>query len=93
MTTGQIDPALLTLLVFLALGGVAVYVAYRNQALGAALLVGVGVVTLLYLVAANPPEPRPATPPSPALTAPAVPPGTATPAQPAGGGASPLGPA
>lgn len=92
MTTGQTDPALLTLLVFLALGGAAAAAAYRNQALGAALLVGVGVVTLLHLVAANPPEPQPTAPPSPALTAPAVPPGTATPAGHAGS-ASPLGPA
>lgn len=44
---GQID---LTAIVLLTLGGVSVYIAYRNPELGAAILVGVGVVGLLYVL-------------------------------------------
>jgi hypothetical protein len=40
----------LALIVALALGGLGVYVAYQNPKLGAALLVGLGIVTVLYLV-------------------------------------------
>lgn len=44
---GHID---LTAIVLLALGGVAVYAAYKNPQLGAAIMVGIGVVTVLYLL-------------------------------------------
>ncbi|MFB6931259.1 hypothetical protein [Streptomyces chartreusis] len=40
----------LALIVVLALGGVGMYVAYRNPQLGAAILVGIAIVTALYLV-------------------------------------------
>ncbi|WP_151775792.1 hypothetical protein [Streptomyces abyssomicinicus] len=40
----------LPLIVALALGGVGVFIAYRNPQLGTALLVGLGVITVLYLV-------------------------------------------
>jgi hypothetical protein len=38
------------LIVALALGGVGAYIAYRNPQMGAALLVGLGVITVLYVV-------------------------------------------
>ncbi|WP_060180975.1 hypothetical protein [Streptomyces sp. IMTB 1903] len=41
---------MLTLLVVLAFGGAAVYAAYRDQKLGAALAVGIAVVTALLLL-------------------------------------------
>lgn len=41
---------ILPLVVALALGGVGVYIAYRNPRLGAAILVGLGIVTVLYLI-------------------------------------------
>jgi hypothetical protein len=41
---GQID---LKTIVLLSLGGVATYIAFKNPALGAALLVGVWVIALL----------------------------------------------
>ncbi len=40
----------LPLIVALALAGVGVYIAYRNPRMGAAILVGLGIVTVLYLV-------------------------------------------
>ncbi|MFJ9662874.1 hypothetical protein ACIRPR_33605 [Streptomyces griseoflavus] len=40
----------LPLIVVLALSGVGVYAAYRNPKLGAALLVGIGILTGLYIV-------------------------------------------
>ncbi|MFE7932952.1 hypothetical protein ACFU6S_30385 [Streptomyces sp. NPDC057456] len=49
--TGQIS---LAAIVLLALGGVTVYLAYRNERLGAAILVGVAVVTLLGVLLGAP---------------------------------------
>lgn len=40
----------LTLIVVLTLGGLGVYIAYRNPKLGAALLVGLAVITTLYVI-------------------------------------------
>jgi hypothetical protein len=40
----------LPLIVALALGGVGTYIAYRDPKMGGALLVGLGVVTVLYIV-------------------------------------------
>ncbi|MFD5588831.1 hypothetical protein ACFWII_34125 [Streptomyces sp. NPDC127063] len=40
----------LTLIVVLTLGGLGVYIAYRNPQLGAALLVGLAVITTLYVI-------------------------------------------
>ncbi|MEV3973521.1 hypothetical protein AB0K68_36235 [Streptomyces sp. NPDC050698] len=40
----------LTAIVFLAIGGAVAYIAYQDAQLGSALLVGAGVVTLLYLL-------------------------------------------
>lgn len=40
----------LLLIVALALAGAGVYIAYRNPRLGAAILVGLGILTALYLV-------------------------------------------
>lgn len=40
----------LTAIVFLAIGGAVAYIAYQDARLGSALLVGAGVVTLLYLL-------------------------------------------
>jgi hypothetical protein len=61
---------LLPFIVALALAGAGVYVAYRNPALGTAILVGVGIMGLLYVVLATDPTVFPAeTPPS--STAPA----------------------
>jgi hypothetical protein len=44
---GRIDLAAIVLLIA---GGVAVYIAYRDPRMGAAILVGVGVVGLLYML-------------------------------------------
>jgi hypothetical protein len=44
---GEFDPAAIVLLGLLFVGGVAVYIAYRNPRMGAAIVVGVGVVGLL----------------------------------------------
>lgn len=61
---------LLPFVVALAIAGVGVYAAYRNPALGAAILVGVGILGVLYVVLATDPTVFPAeTPPS--STAPA----------------------
>ncbi|WP_128381940.1 hypothetical protein [Streptomyces cavernae] len=49
--TGQIS---LAAIVLLALGGVTVFIAYRNERLGAAILVGVGVVALLGVLLGAP---------------------------------------
>lgn len=46
----------LLLVVALALGGVGVYIAYRDPKLGAAILVGLGVITVLYLIWRNDPS-------------------------------------
>jgi hypothetical protein len=40
----------LTAIVLLTVGGIATYVAYANPVLGAAILVGVGVIGLLHLL-------------------------------------------
>lgn len=40
----------LPLIVALVLGGLGVYVAYKNPKLGAALLVGLAIITVLYLI-------------------------------------------
>lgn len=44
---GHID---LTAIVLLTLGGLAVYLAYQDEKLGAAILVGGGVITVIYLL-------------------------------------------
>ncbi|GGN45853.1 hypothetical protein [Streptomyces fuscichromogenes] len=64
----------LVLVVALALAGGGVYIAYRNPRMGAAILVGLGILTALYLVCEKdpsvlqtsvPPVPAPAaTPPA-----------------------------
>lgn len=46
----------LFLIVALALGGVGVYIAYRDPKLGAAILVGLAIVTALYLIWQNDPS-------------------------------------
>ncbi|MEV7210954.1 MULTISPECIES: hypothetical protein [unclassified Streptomyces] len=46
----------LALIVVLALGGLGVYVAYQNPKLGTALLVGLAVVTTLYLISEKDPS-------------------------------------
>lgn len=40
----------LPLIVALTLGGVGVYVAYRNPKLGVALMVGLAIITTLYII-------------------------------------------
>jgi hypothetical protein len=45
---GEFDPVAIVLLGLVFIGGVAVYLAYHDPRLGTALLVGVGVVGLLY---------------------------------------------
>lgn len=42
-----LDPAMLLLLL---IGGVSVWISYKDPVLGAAILVGVGVVTFLYFL-------------------------------------------
>lgn len=60
----------LPFLVALILGGAGVYVAYRNPNLGAALLVGVAILTGLYVVLEKDPNVFPAdAPPSPVAPA------------------------
>lgn len=44
------DQVNLAAIVLLIVGGVAVYIAYRNPRMGAAILVGVGVVGLLLVL-------------------------------------------
>ncbi|WP_146232351.1 hypothetical protein WJ438_40830 (plasmid) [Streptomyces sp. GD-15H] len=51
---------MLTLLVGLAFGGAAVYAAYRDQKLGAAIVVGLTVVTVFFLLIEK--DPSAATP-------------------------------
>ncbi|WP_329332683.1 hypothetical protein OG252_51950 [Streptomyces sp. NBC_01352] len=60
----------LPLIVALALGGVGVYIAYRNPRLGAAILVGLGIVTVLYLIWDKDPSVFQTTVPSTVSTAP-----------------------
>ncbi|MFC7830949.1 hypothetical protein [Streptomyces sp. NPDC057375] len=56
---------LLPFIVALTLAGLGVYIAYRNQALGAAILVWVGILGVLYVILATDPAVFPAeTPPS-----------------------------
>ncbi|MET7980821.1 hypothetical protein ABZW44_49370 [Streptomyces mirabilis] len=40
----------LLLIVALGFGAVGVYIAYKNPKLGAAILVGLGIITVLYLI-------------------------------------------
>ncbi|MFJ6076392.1 hypothetical protein ACIQFU_37175 [Streptomyces sp. NPDC093065] len=61
---------LLPFIVALALAGVGVYAAYRNPALGTAILVGVGILGVLYVVLVTDPTTFPADAP-PSFTAPA----------------------
>lgn len=63
----------LLLIVALALAGVGVYVAYRNPRLGAAILVGLGILTALYLLWDKDPSvfPHNVPPASPAVAPPA----------------------
>ncbi|MEU6935067.1 hypothetical protein AB0A05_39060 [Streptomyces sp. NPDC046374] len=59
---------MLTLLVCLALGGTAVYAAYRDQKLGAAMVVGLTVVTVFLLLMEKGPSlavPQTVAPPAP----------------------------
>jgi hypothetical protein len=59
----------LPLIVAFALGGVAVYISYRNPQMGAALLVGLGVVTVLHLIWEKDPSVfQPSVAPAPAST-------------------------
>ncbi|NKQ28986.1 hypothetical protein [Streptomyces galbus] len=69
----------LLLVVAFALGGLGVYLAYRDPKLGGAILVGLGIVTLLYLIWQNDPSlSQTGVPPtSSTLPAQATPPGTA----------------
>lgn len=60
----------LLLIVALALAGAGVYCAYRNPRLGAAMLVGLGIVTVLYLVWEKDPSVFPANVPPAPSTAP-----------------------
>ncbi|MFF4402799.1 hypothetical protein [Streptomyces sp. NPDC001480] len=66
---------MLTLLVGIAFGGAAVYVAYRDQKLGAAIVVGLTVVTVFLLLIEK--DPSAATPqtvaPSTPMTTPTPP--------------------
>ncbi|MFB6643765.1 hypothetical protein ACFCYF_41785 [Streptomyces chartreusis] len=58
----------LALIVVLTLGGVGVYAAYNNPKLGAALAVGVAIVTALYLVLEKHPTVFPRSEPPPPTT-------------------------
>ncbi|GAA2704715.1 hypothetical protein GCM10010310_78940 [Streptomyces violaceolatus] len=62
---------LLPFIVALALAGVGVYAAYRNPALGTAILVGVGILGVLYGVLVTDPTTFPAQQAPPSSTAPA----------------------
>ncbi|MFF4542476.1 hypothetical protein [Streptomyces aureus] len=62
---------MLTLLVGLAFGGAAVYAAYRDQKLGAAIVVGLTVVTVFFLLMDR--DPSAATPQTVAPSEPAAP--------------------
>ncbi|MEU6680951.1 hypothetical protein [Streptomyces sp. NPDC046925] len=62
---------MLTLIVGLALGGAAVYMAYRDQKLGTAIVVGLSVVTVFVLLMDKDPSaarPQPESPSPPAST-------------------------
>lgn len=65
----------LTVIVVLALGGLASYAAYKDEKKGAAILVGVAVVGLLYLILGPVPsgdvQQIPSMPPSAAPSSPA----------------------
>ncbi|MEU6495741.1 hypothetical protein [Streptomyces sp. NPDC046984] len=66
----------LLLIVALALAGVGVYLAYQNPKLGAAMVVGLGILTALYLIWSKDPTVFPTSVPptystSPAQTPPA----------------------
>lgn len=64
---------MLTLIVGLALGGAAVYAAYRDQKLGAAIVVGLTVVTVFLLLMDKDPSaamPQPVAPSTPTPTPP-----------------------
>lgn len=52
---------MLTVIVGLALGGAAVYAAYRDQKLGAAIVVGLTVVTVFFLLMDRDPSAMPQT--------------------------------
>ncbi|MEQ6028201.1 hypothetical protein SOM70_37245 [Streptomyces salinarius] len=67
---------LLPFIVALALAGVGVYAAYRNPPLGTAILVGVGILGVFYVVLVTDPTMFPAEAP-PSSTAPAERPGGA----------------
>ncbi|GAB2966106.1 hypothetical protein GCM10027075_77360 [Streptomyces heilongjiangensis] len=79
----------LPLIVALVLGGLGVYVAYRNPKLGGALLVGLGIITVLYIIwekdptvfqTGNPPSSTaPAEPSTPASTPAPAPPASGSP--------------
>lgn len=60
---------LLPFIVALAIAGAGVYAAYRNPALGTAILVGVGILGVLYVVLVTDPTAFP-TDVTPATTAP-----------------------
>ncbi|MFE2670712.1 hypothetical protein [Streptomyces mirabilis] len=70
---------MLMLIVGLTLGGAAVYAAYRDQKLGAAMVVGLTVVTVFFLLmdrdpsAAMPQTVAPSAPTAPPLSTPAPP--------------------
>ncbi|MGW6927527.1 hypothetical protein ACWGA9_40770 [Streptomyces sp. NPDC054950] len=84
----------LALIVALVLGGLGVYVAYQNPKLGGALLVGLGIITVLYIIWEKDPTVfetgNPSSSTVPAVTSPASWP--AAPAQPSGSAASPSAP-
>ncbi|MGW1903058.1 hypothetical protein ACWCQB_38115 [Streptomyces hirsutus] len=65
----------LVLIVVLALGGLGVYVAYQNPKLGGALLVGLAVVTALYLILEKDPSVFETDSPVPSMVPAQVPPG------------------
>ncbi|WP_327742781.1 hypothetical protein OHO28_51670 [Streptomyces europaeiscabiei] len=77
---------MLTLIVGLALGGAAVYAAYRDQQLGAAIVVGLTVVTVFLLLMDKDPSAA-----MPQTVAPSVPTSTfmPTPTPPSSGPAAP----
>ncbi|MFC9399267.1 hypothetical protein ACFTWS_40120 [Streptomyces sp. NPDC057027] len=73
---------MLTLLVCLAFAGAAVYAAYRDQKLGAAIVVGLTVVTVFLLLMEKGPSlavPQMVAPPTPTTTAPPAQPSPSAP--------------